>query len=115
MKVAQRAFFTDNTFLFGNNFAQAPIYAMQGHVLYTFRSGMWMALDGIYFTGGHTTLNGMRNDNEQQNTRAGFTLAVPINRNNSLKLSPSTGISTRTGSEFSALGIAWRYRWGSGC
>ena len=108
-------FFTDNTdFFLGNNFAQAPIYAVQGHVLYTFRSGMWMALDGIYFTGGHTTLNGVRNDNEQRNTRAGFTLAVPIDRNNSLKLSASTGISTRTGSEFSALGVAWQYRWGGG-
>ena len=108
-------FFTDNTdFLLGNNFAQAPIYDLQGHVLYTFRSGMWMALDGIYFTGGHTTLNGARNDNEQRNTRAGFTLAVPIDRNNSLKLSASTGISTRTGSEFSAIGVAWQYRWGGG-
>jgi hypothetical protein len=108
-------FFTDNTdFLLGNNFAQAPIYVLQGHVLYTFRSGMWIALDGIYFTGGHTTLNGVRNDNEQRNTRAGFTLAVPIDRNNSLKLSASTGISTRTGSDFSAVGVAWQYRWGGG-
>jgi hypothetical protein len=107
--------FSDNTDFFGGNtFAQAPIYAVQGHILYTFRCGVWMALDGVYFAGGHTSLNGVKSDNEQRNTRAGFTVAFPVDRNNSLKLSASTGISTRTGSEFSARGIAWQYRWGNG-
>jgi hypothetical protein len=26
----------------------------------------------------------------------------------------STGVSTRTGSDFDAIGIAWQYRWGGG-
>ena len=108
-------FFSDNTdFVGGNTFAQAPFYAVQGHILYTFKSGAWISLDGIYFAGGHTALNGVKSDNEQRNSRAGFTLAYPIDRHNSLKLSASTGISTRTGSEFSAVGIAWQYRWGNG-
>jgi hypothetical protein len=108
-------FFSDNTdFVGGNTFAQAPIYTVQAHALYTFQSGVWMALDGVYFAGGRTTLNGVKSDNELRNTRAGFTLALPIDRRNSLKLSASTGISTRTGSEFSAVGIAWQYRWGDG-
>ena len=106
-------FFSDNTDFFGGNtFAQAPIYAVQGHILYTFQSGIWMALDGVYFAGGRTALNGVKSDNEQANTRAGFTLALPIDTHNSLKLSASTGITTRTGSEFSAVGVAWQYRWG---
>ena len=108
-------FFSDNIdFIGGNTFAQAPIYTVQAHALYTFQSGVWMALDGVYFAGGRTTLNGVKSDNELRNTRAGFTLALPIDRRNSLKLSASTGISTRTGSEFSAVGIAWQYRWGDG-
>jgi hypothetical protein len=108
-------FFSDNTDFFGGNrFAQAPIYAVQAHLLHTFQSGVWISLDGIYFAGGHTTLNGVRSDNEQRNTRAGFTLALPFDRQNSLKLSASTGLSTRTGSEFTAVGIAWQYRWGEG-
>jgi hypothetical protein len=73
--------FSDNTNFFGGNtFAQSPIYAVQAHILYTFQSGVWMALDGIYFTGDHTTLNGVESDNEQRNTRAGFTLALSIDR-----------------------------------
>ena len=107
--------FSDNKDFFGGNtFSQAPIYTVQGHILYTFKSGMWMALDGLYFAGGHTALNGVRSDNEQINTRVGFTLALPVDRNNSLKLSASTGVTTRTGSEFSAVGVAWQYRWGGG-
>jgi hypothetical protein len=108
-------FFTDNTDFFGgNNFAQAPFYAVQGHILYTFQSGAWFALDGVYFSGGRTSLNGVKSDNEQRNTRAGFTVALPIDRQNSLKLSASTGITTRTGSDFTAVGVAWQYRWGAG-
>jgi hypothetical protein len=108
-------FFTDNTDFFGGNtFAQAPFYAVQGHILYTFQSGAWFALDGVYFSGGRTNLNGRKSDNEQRNTRAGFTVALPIDRQNSLKLSASTGVTTRTGSDFTAVGIAWQYRWGDG-
>ena len=108
-------FFSDNKDFFGGNtFSQAQFYALQAHILYTFKSGIWMALDGIYFEGGRTALNGVKSDNEQANSRAGFTLALPVDRNNSLKLSASTGITTRTGSEFSAVGVAWQYRWGEG-
>jgi hypothetical protein len=66
-------FFTDNTdFVGGNTFAQAPFYAVQGHIIYTFQSGIWMALDGLYFAGGRTALNGVKSANEQANTRAGI-------------------------------------------
>jgi hypothetical protein len=108
-------FFTDNTdFLVGNTFAQAPVWAMQGHILYTFQSGAWLAFDSLYFAGGATSLNGVKSDNEQRNTRAGFTAALPIDRQNSVKLSASTGITTRTGSNFTAVAVAWQYRWGEG-
>jgi hypothetical protein len=108
-------FFSDNTdFYNGNTFTQAPIYLVQGHIIYSFPSGIWVALDGTYLTGGRTSLNGVRGDNEQTNTRAGLTLALPVVRHNSIKLKASTGISTRTGNEFSAVGVAWQFRWGAG-
>jgi Putative MetA-pathway of phenol degradation len=108
-------FFTDNTDFFnGNTFAQAPFYSVREDIIYNFESGAWVSLDGIYVTGGRTTLNGMRDNNEQTNTRAGLTLALPVDRYNSIKFNVSTGISTRTGSEFSAVGAAWQYRWGAG-
>ena len=108
-------FFSDNTDFFGgNSFAQAPIYAVQAHLLYTFQSGVWMALDGIYFAGGHTSPE-WRQERQRAAEYAGRLHArLAVDRQNSLKLSASTGISTRTGSEFTAVGIAWQYRWGEG-
>jgi hypothetical protein len=59
-------------------------------------------------------VNGVEGDNEQENVRAGATLALPVDRQNSIKFNASTGLYTRTGSEFSILGVAWQYRWGAG-
>jgi hypothetical protein len=113
--VTGATFYTDNTdFNNGSTLAQAPLYTVQGHIIYSFPSGMWLALDGTYFTGGRTTVNDVRGDNMQTNTRAGLTLALPVDRYNSVKLYASTGTSTRTGSSFDAIGIAWQYRWGGG-
>jgi len=108
-------FYTDNTnFYYGHIYSQAPLYAVQGHVIYGFKSGIWAALDGTYFTGNRTTVNGVRSDNLQQNTRGGVTVALPVNRYNSVKLVASTGTSTRTGSTYNSYGILWQYRWGGG-
>jgi Putative MetA-pathway of phenol degradation len=107
-------FFSDNTdFYNGSLFAQAPIYLLRGHIMYNFQSGAWVSLDGSYFTGGRTTVNGVKSDNEQTNTRAGVTLALPVDRHNSVKLNASTGITTRTGSDVTVIGVAWQYRWGA--
>ena len=108
-------FYTDNTdFNRGGTLAQAPLYAVQGHVIYGFPSGIWLALTGTYFTGNRTTINGVLSANMQTNTRAGLTFALPVDRYNSVKFYASSGTSTRTGSEFSLIGVAWQYRWGEG-
>lgn len=107
--------YTDNHDFFGGKTrAQDPIYSIQGHLLYNFGSGIWVALDGTYYTGGRTTIDGVEGDDLQRNTRLGATLVLPVNRHNSVKLYASTGASTRAGSNFDAVGIAWQYRWGGG-
>ncbi|MCK7538452.1 MAG: hypothetical protein MZV63_49610 [Marinilabiliales bacterium] len=39
--------------------SQAPIGSVQGHVNYNFKKGIWAALDGTYYWGGHTTVDGV--------------------------------------------------------
>ena len=77
-------------------------------------SGIWVALDGTYFSGGRTKLNGVQNDTLQSNTRGGVTLAIPVDRNNSIKLYAFGGTTTRTGTTANSAGVAWQYRWGGG-
>lgn len=109
------ALYTDNNdFLGGHTREQDPIYSVQGHVIYGFRTGVWVALDGTYYTGGRTTIDGVRGDDLQANSRVGATVALPVSRHNSVKLYGSTGVSTRTGGNFNFVGIAWQFRWGGG-
>lgn len=112
---AAASFFTDNTdFYGGNTRSQDPIYSMQGHAIYGFRSGVWSSLDVTYFNGGRTTINGVPGNDLQQNWRIGGTLAVPVDIHNSIKFYASSGVASRTGNDFDLIGIAWQYRWGAG-
>src|SRR5206468_9105537 len=43
-----------------------PIYAVQGHVIYNFDKGFWVGLDGTYYEGGETSINGVEDDNRQR-------------------------------------------------
>ena len=108
-------FYTNNDdFLSGMTLEQDPIYAVQGHLIYNFVAGVWGALDATDYTGGRTTVDGVKGDNLQENTRLGLTVALPVNRYNSIKLYASTGVFAHTGSNFNTGGIVWQFRWGGG-
>ena len=110
---AGASFFTVNDdFFSGKTRSQDPIGSIQGHVNYNFRKGIWAAFDGTYYWGGKTTLDGVEGNDLQKNTRLGLTIALPLNIHHSLKVYLSTGVSTRTGSDFDGIGLAWQYRWG---
>jgi len=104
--------FTDNPNFYGGQLrSQAPLWATQGHVSYSFRPGLWLAADATYYAGGRTTVNGVVKDDRQGNTRCGLTLAVPFAKAYSLKFSWSTGVVTRIGGKFTAFAVALQYRW----
>jgi hypothetical protein len=112
---AAATLYTNNDDFFGGHTrSQDPLYSMQGHVIYGFRSGIWASVDTTYFTGGRTTINGVRNSDLQQNWRVGGTLALPVDRANSIKFYASSGVSARTGNNYDLIGVAWQYRWGGG-
>jgi len=112
---AAAVLYTDNDeFDNGKTRQQDPIYSLQGHVIYSFKNHIWAAVSATYYTGGRTTIDGATRDDLQQNWRTGFTVAFPVNRNHSIKLFGNSGVSTRTGTDYDSLGIAWQYRWGGG-
>ena len=108
-------FFEDNDeFYGGNHRSQEAIWSLQAHLVRGFASGFWFALDATQYEGGRTTMNGVPSNDFQSNSRFGMTLSVPINRRQSLKLGGSSGVSTRTGTDFDLYALAWQYRWGGG-
>ncbi len=108
------AFYTDNDDFQGQTRTQKPIYSVQGHLVYAFKNKIWFSLDSTYYVGGRTATNGIEKPDAQSNSRLGATLALPVNKNHSAKLYFSSGVSTRTGSDFDTYGLAWQYRWGGG-
>ena len=107
-------FSKNNDFFGGSTLEQEPVSSTQLHVTYNFGHGIWAALSGTCDYGGRTTIDGIQNDDLQNNSRAGATIAVPVNRNNSIKLFTSNSVHTSAGSDFSLVGIVWQYRWGDG-
>jgi hypothetical protein len=104
---------TNDDFFGGRTLERDPLYAVQGHVIYHTRWGVWAAVDATYYTGGRTTIDGKPGE-RLENLRVGVTLAIPIDRRNSIKLHGSTGAISRIGGKFDTVGIAWQYRWGAG-
>ncbi len=112
---AAATFYTDNSnFYNGNTRSQEPLYQLQQHVIYEFGRGVWGALDATFYAGGRSKLDGTLNNDLQQNWRLGATLALPLDRYNSIKMYASDGVSTRTGNNFRLFGIALQHRWGGG-
>jgi hypothetical protein len=112
---ASATFFTDNTDFLGSiRRSQEQLYSMQGHLIRSFRAGMWGALDATYYWGGSTTLDGTARNDRQRNWRVGATFTLPVDARNSIKLAVSDGVSARTDNNYSQYGIFWQYRWGGG-
>lgn len=108
-------FFSKNDDFFGGRtLKQDPVYSAQLHCTYSLGGGVWAALSGTYDHGGRTTIDGVRSDDLENNSRLGVTFAMPVNRKNSIKIYASTGLHTSTGSDSNLVGLAWQHRWGNG-
>src|SRR5262245_14344004 len=106
-------YYEDNTnFYVGRVREQESIASLQGHAVYRFSSGIWLAFDATRYHGGQTTTNGVSSSDLQSNTRFGLTASLPINPKQSVKLAASTGVSTRTGTDFDTVAAVWQYAWG---
>jgi hypothetical protein len=108
-------FYTSNTnFMGGNSLSQNPVYSTQTHGIYYFQNTAWISVDATYFTGGQSYLNGNPISGNQENWRFGTTMSYPVDKNNSIRLSASTGAYSRTNNSYDLYGISWQYRFGGG-
>jgi hypothetical protein len=114
-------FFTENPDFFSRNeyvgegtFSQTqdPIGAAELHISYDVRPRFWVSLDGNFWYGGRTSLNGVLNPNTlQKNSRVGLTASLPVTRHGSLKLSYARGAYIRFGGDYQIFSAAWQYSW----
>ena len=113
-------FFTTNPEFFSRNQfnpgvsvqTQQPIGAFEGHLSYDVKPRLWASLDGNFWFGGKTTLNGVQNPGTlQRNSRVGGTVSVPVTKHHSLKFSYANGAYIRYGGNYQSVSVAWQYSW----
>jgi hypothetical protein len=92
---------------------QAPIGSFEGHLSYDFpKQRAWASLDGNFWWGGITSLNGIRNlDTKQTGSRLGGTVSIPFTKHQSIKIAYSSGTYIRFGGNYQNLQVAWQYSW----
>lgn len=106
-------FFTENkSFYTGHSSrTQNPLPALQAHVSYTIRRGLWAAIDATWYTGGASTVNDGVPSERQNNSRLGATFSYPFAKGHSFKVSYSSGVTGNVGSKFRTISGGWQYVW----
>ena len=106
-------FFSYNSFFPGlQTQSQAPIVAFEGHLSYEFRPRLWISLDGNYWFGGETNLNGVGNIlTQQKSSRVGITAAIPMTKHQSVKVSFNDGAYISYGGNYKNISVSWQYSW----
>jgi hypothetical protein len=106
-------FFSHNQFSPGvNTQSESPVGSFEGHLSYDFRPRLWISLDGNYWFGGVTSMNGVSNPSTlQRNSRIGLTTSIPVSKHQSIKFSYSDGAYILYGGNYHNLSIAWQYSW----
>jgi hypothetical protein len=106
-------FFSDNQYFPGaRTQSENPVAAFEGHLSYDFKPRLWVSLDGDFWYGGETSLNGVPNPKTKQtNSRIGATAAVPISKHQSLKISYNNSAYTNYGGNYQNISLAWQYSW----
>jgi hypothetical protein len=89
--------------------SQDPLIALQGHVSYTFKPRLWLAVDGTWYRGGAARVDAGDPTGSVNNSRVGITFSIPASRRQSLKISYSDGMTVRAGSDFRSIAVA--YQW----
>jgi hypothetical protein len=110
---ANHDFFSRNQFSPGTNTQkQTPIFAFEGHLSYDVKSRLWASLDGNFWVGGRSILNGVENPSTlQRNSRIGGTVSVPVSKHQAVKFSYNRGAYIRYGGNYQNVSVAWQYTW----
>jgi hypothetical protein len=107
-------FFTANRRFFTGDRVQTqlPIAVVEMHLSYDVMPRLWVSVDGNFWYGGATRLNGVESANTiQRSSRAGATASIPLNKHQSLKFSYSAGAYVRVAGNYQHIAAAWQYAW----
>jgi hypothetical protein len=90
---------------------QQPIGVAEFHLNYYLKPRFWVSLDGNFWTGGRSTVNGTDNADYQRDSRLGATVAIPLDQHQTMKFSYSQGAYVSVAGNYKNVSAAWQYSW----
>jgi hypothetical protein len=107
-------FFGDNDEFVGHVREQDPLATIELHVgraVRRARPDFWFSVGIVYANGGRTTLDGIENDDLQQNAAVGATLGIPLGKAQALRIGFNTSIRTSIGGDATTGLLAYSKAW----
>lgn len=105
-------FFTQNSsFNNGSTLKQKPLLSSQLHMAYIFNPKFWVSGSIGQVALGETSINGVEQDNNQDNSRYGITASYKIKKLGSLKFSVTNALYTGAGANFTTALLGYSFLW----
>jgi hypothetical protein len=106
-------FFSYNSYFPGKRSqSRQPIGSFEAHLSRDFKARLWVSIDGNFWFGGGTSLDGIQAPNTvQRSSRLGVTASFPVNKHQALKFSYANGAYVRFGGDYQTVSVAWQYSW----
>jgi hypothetical protein len=106
-------FFTSNDDFYpgGLHRTQEAVLSAQAHLSYTLRPRLWVAFDSTWYSGGDSRVEDGPPATGVNNSRAGLTLSLPVGQRYSFKIAYASGVTVRTGTDFTTVAVAWQALW----
>jgi len=112
---ANAYFYTDNTSYRRREILhQQPLPGFEGHLSYSFNDSVWVSLDTRYSFRATTFVNGIDQNNGQQNFILGSEMNVSINTRNSLLFEFAKALVHQNGPALTGFAVKYDYTWGRG-
>lgn len=107
--------FTDNSSYQGKeSLQQEPLPGLEGHLSYFFVHNAWASIDGLYSFRGATVINGVDQNDAQQNFALGSEVNVSLTPRNSLVFQFAKALVHQNGPAFTGFAVKYSYSWGKG-
>jgi len=99
---------SNNKYLVSKTLEQKPVLSVQAHIAYYLKNQMWVSLNGNWFNGGETSIDGVSAGDLLDNWRMGATWAFPIGKGQSLKLQFHVGAFTASGYDYNMASLSYQ-------
>ncbi|HYL69448.1 MAG TPA: transporter [Candidatus Limnocylindria bacterium] len=112
---ANAYFYTDNNSYHGVEILrQQPLPGLEGHISYSLTSNLWVSLDTRYSFRGDTFVNGINQNNVQENFTLGSEVNVSLNAQNSLVFEFAKALVHQNGPAATGFAVKYLCSWGKG-